>query len=108
MKFERGKDPKAGLKIGRIFSEKNFKDHDEARTWVMQNHTDILGIDHLCFPNPTPEQFAEILEYVNKYIVDPLPASDQYGWDTQYIVDGVAQLYRELHEVRRLDLKMDK
>ena len=99
MKFERGQDPKSAIGIG-IFSPKSFNDHDEARIWVMRNHTAILGIDHLCFPHPTPEQFAEILEYVNKYIVDPLPASDQYGWDTQYIVDGVAQLYRELHEVK--------
>jgi hypothetical protein len=99
MKFERGIDPKKSMQIG-IFSPKYFQDHDEARKWVMQNHVAILELNELCFPYPTPEQFQEILNFVNEYIMDPLPSSDQYGWDTMYIVDGVAQLYHDLNGVK--------
>jgi len=95
MNFERGKDPKEALEIG-IFSRRYFNKMSEAKTWVIQNHVAILGLKSLCDPFPTPEQFSKLKEYVREYI----HYSDSETWPEDNIVDGVAQLYRELHEVR--------
>jgi len=96
MKFERGKDPKEALGIG-IFSERHFDTLEEARAWVIQNHVAILGLDRLCDPWPTPEQFAELRDYVSKYICVP---DWEFSDKSNKVVGGVANLYRELHEVR--------
>lgn len=95
MNFERGKPPKEAIGIG-LFREREFDTLEEARTWVIQNHVAILGLDRLCDPWPTAEQFAEIRAYVDKYI----SYNSMETWPTDNLVDGVVQLYRDLLEVR--------
>jgi len=93
--FERGKNPKEALGIG-LFSKRCFDSVLAARKWLVQNHVDILGLNGLCDPYPTEEQFANLRAYVEKYI----SYSDDESWTSDSLVNGVAQLYRELHEVR--------
>ena len=95
MNFERGKEPKEALEIG-LFSKRHFDSLLNARKWLVQNHVKILGLDGLCYPYPTEEQFANLRAYVEKYI----SYSDDESWTSDSLVNGVAQLYRELHEVR--------
>lgn len=95
MKFQRGKDPKESLEIG-LFSKREFDNLEDARAWLIENHIAILGLKGLCFPYPTPEQFAELRDYVSKYVY-------VYGWEfsdkSNKVVGGVANLYRDLYQV---------
>jgi len=100
MNFQRGKDPKEALCVG-IFTERHFDTIEEAKKWFVQNHLSILGLKRLCDPWPTPEQFAELRSYVIKYI----SYNSIETWPTDNFVDRVAQLYRELHEVRKAIIK---
>jgi alpha-D-ribose 1-methylphosphonate 5-triphosphate diphosphatase PhnM len=100
MKFERGKDPKKALGVG-IFTWRHFDTIEEAKKWFIQNHISILGLKRLCDPWPTPEQFAELRSYANKYI----HYSAIETWPIEYFVDSVAQFYRESHEVRNAIIK---
>ncbi len=102
MDFERNQNPKAAIGIG-LFSKRDFENLKDAKTWLMQNHVSILGLDGLCQPYPTSEQFDELRKYTAKYItVSEEIFHDQYS---SYIVDGVAQLYSELNEIREIDGK---
>jgi hypothetical protein len=94
MKFQRGKDPKEILQIG-IFSHRNFSSLTEARTWLMRNHVAILGLQELCYPHPTPEQYHQLKEYAKKWVT--FEGDDK--WKGDFIVDGVAKLYRDLNTI---------
>lgn len=98
MRFERNTDPKKSLGVG-LFSKRDFDTLEEARTWLMQNHVAILGLDGLCDPWPTPEQFDELRKYVNKYMT---VHSFEYSDKSQKVVGGVANLYRDLHDVIKM------
>ena len=95
MDFERGKPPKEAIGIG-LFREREFDTLEEAKAWFIQNLVAILGLNFLCDPWPTPEQFNELRSYADKYI---FYKGKFETWPADNIIEGVAQLYRDLNDI---------
>jgi hypothetical protein len=96
MEFKRGANPKASLGVG-LFSNRSFETYNEMRMWLIQNHSAVLDTKGLISSYPTSEQFAELREYVCQYLsIKDRPMEMNPDW----IVDGVAEFYRDLYELR--------
>jgi hypothetical protein len=95
MQFKRGIDPKEALGIG-LFSYREFDSLTEAKIWLVENHLKILGLNTLCFPCPTPEQYDKLRQYADKYMYSKRIENTIWGW-SDFLVNGVDELYRELN-----------
>lgn len=96
MNFERGQDPKSAIEIG-LFRERIFDTFVDAETWLMQNHTKILGIDGLCNPYPSSDQIQVVMKYAEKYI--RIVRFGKLG--PSIIIDGLRELYIDLNRSRK-------